>query len=162
MITRSSLFGKSTNLICFTATVSPVFQFRALEPDPKAPLPTQSPNCYIKSPLATPITGTRESRNPYIILKLRDILSRRFDNPIILRFVLFGRAGVESRQSRFGWSTGGLGRWRRPLTGFAGPGNHGRAAGGSRSPFRCLFKLTLSSWMHSGSDNCRLRRRGKV
>lgn len=30
MMTRSSLFGRSVSFICFTATVSPVFQFKAL------------------------------------------------------------------------------------------------------------------------------------
>lgn len=35
--------GMSLNCICFTATVSPVDQFKALYTLPKAPFPRQSP-----------------------------------------------------------------------------------------------------------------------
>lgn len=43
-IMRSSLLGRSANLICLTATASPVLQLKALYTDPKAPLPRHSPN----------------------------------------------------------------------------------------------------------------------
>lgn len=42
-IIRSSLFGRSPSLICFTATASPVPQLKALYTDPNAPLPKHSP-----------------------------------------------------------------------------------------------------------------------
>ena len=48
VMTRSSLFGRSASLICLTATVSPVPIFKALNTEPNAPFPRQSPNCYWK------------------------------------------------------------------------------------------------------------------
>lgn len=45
MIARDWPFGRSANLTCLIATVSPVPQFKARYTLPKAPLPRQSPSC---------------------------------------------------------------------------------------------------------------------
>ena len=71
-IMRSSLFGKFTNLICLTATVSPVPQWMALYTVPKAPLPRHSPRRYMaREPIlsATYIFSSLSNNFPMTVLR---------------------------------------------------------------------------------------------
>lgn len=109
MITRNSLFGRSTNLTCFTATVSPVFQLRARYTDPKAPLPRQSPSCFKSiSMLAPHKTNDRGAARTKSFKSetscdrdLDDVLSSLFVGlvPDLASRALTGDAGVRSPPS---------------------------------------------------------------
>lgn len=145
MIARDWPFGRSANLTCLIATVSPVPQFKARYTLPKAPLPRQSPSCCELLSARRPSTMFQAWQIlSYVVFEAGNLTSSPLYSPVFWHLFPTRLSGLG------GWLERGL--WLVAGSSFEGGCKSFAAAFGlDRRPGRAIGRLrALGDSRHGG------------